>query len=105
MSTTTTTSQADNTGGKDPRCPHCGKPVLGVFVQGNEGKYHLACTQPVDETIVRGELVPIRTDGRDVYYPKHPWMWDQTWRIGGTTFNSTVYTIGPNRSDDYFFVL
>lgn len=30
----------------DPRCPHCGKPVIGAFVQGCEGSYHPACTQP-----------------------------------------------------------
>lgn len=31
---------------KDHRCPYCGRPVLGVFVPGNEGRYHPACTQP-----------------------------------------------------------
>lgn len=30
----------------DPRCPYCGRPVLGTFVSGVEGRYHLACTQP-----------------------------------------------------------
>ena len=31
---------------KDPRCPECGRAVLGEFVQGAEGRYHLVCAQP-----------------------------------------------------------
>lgn len=34
---------------RDPRCPYCGRAVLGMFVQGVEGRYHLACTQPPAE--------------------------------------------------------
>lgn len=30
----------------DPRCPYCGRPVIGSYVQGLEGKYHPQCTQP-----------------------------------------------------------
>lgn len=31
----------------DPRCPYCGRPVVtGDYVQGKEGKYHSACTEP-----------------------------------------------------------
>lgn len=39
MSGTTNTSA-------DPRCPYCGRPVIGAFVQGGEGRYHPACVQP-----------------------------------------------------------
>lgn len=38
--------QEISSAGPDPRCPHCGRPVLGTFVQGNEGRYHPACTNP-----------------------------------------------------------
>jgi len=38
----------DNTTGPDPRCPYCGRAVLGTFVQGNEGRYHPECTRPPD---------------------------------------------------------
>lgn len=31
---------------RDPRCPYCGRPVLGLFVRGGEGRYHPECTQP-----------------------------------------------------------
>jgi hypothetical protein len=31
---------------KDPRCPYCGRPVLGVFIQGIDGRYHPECTRP-----------------------------------------------------------
>ncbi len=30
----------------DPRCPYCGRPVIGTFVQGNQGHYHPECTRP-----------------------------------------------------------
>jgi hypothetical protein len=32
--------------GTDPICPHCGRPVIGVFVQGKVGRYHPACVEP-----------------------------------------------------------
>ena len=33
---------------RDWRCPYCGRPVLGIFVQGVEGRYHPECTRPPD---------------------------------------------------------
>ena len=36
----------------DPRCLHCGRPVLAdfaEFVEGVEGRYHYRCTQPPAE--------------------------------------------------------
>lgn len=27
----------------DPRCPYCGRPVLGTFVSGYGGRYHPEC--------------------------------------------------------------
>ena len=46
MTNTNTLTFGDNTTGPDPRCPYCGRAVLGTFVQGNEGRYHPECTQP-----------------------------------------------------------
>lgn len=43
---TNTITFGDNTGGPDPRCPYCGRPVLSIYVQGNEGRYHPECTRP-----------------------------------------------------------
>lgn len=31
---------------RDPRCPFCGRPVIGMAIYGQEGAYHPACTQP-----------------------------------------------------------
>lgn len=35
----------------DPRCPYCGRPVLGAFMLGNEGRYHPACVEPPAQPI------------------------------------------------------
>lgn len=42
----------------DPRCPYCGRPVLGAFVQGSEGRYHRACIEPPVSTVDR--IGPVR---------------------------------------------
>ena len=44
--TDTTIKTFGNTGQPDPRCPYCGRPVIGISVQGNEGSYHPECTRP-----------------------------------------------------------
>lgn len=65
MSTFTYTTQPD------PRCPYCGRPVIGAFVAGNEGWYHPACVQPPPPSIFRGAP----------YVP--PGHHDNPYRVGG----------------------
>jgi hypothetical protein len=55
---------------KDPRCPHCGRAVLGAFIQGAEGRYHPACTQPPMD------LRPLPVYPQP-YTP--PWWYPPTW--------------------------
>jgi len=59
------------TSGKDPRCPHCGRPVVGVFVPGNEGHYHPECVRPpVSVPVPVHPSVPVWPQP----YPA-PWDW------------------------------
>lgn len=31
---------------RDPRCPYCGRPVIGEHITGLEGHYHPECVRP-----------------------------------------------------------
>lgn len=44
---------------KDPRCPFCGRPVIGEGVVGEEGTYHGACVQPPQDRKWAWEYVPV----------------------------------------------
>ena len=62
-------------GDKDPRCPQCGRAVIGLFIQGLEGKYHPACTQPpIDLSPHPSPYIP--------YIPYNPWMPVRPWWEG-----------------------
>ncbi len=52
----------------DPRCPYCGRPVIGTFVQGGEGKYHPECTRPPQQD--HGPCVPVNPN---------PWLNPPWW--------------------------
>lgn len=71
----------------DPRCPYCGRPVIGSFVQGQEGRYHPACTQPPDDPAPQWVPPP--------WYPPNP-------IIGPTvTSGPTVTENAPGFSVNY----
>lgn len=73
---------------KDPRCPHCGRPVLGIYLEGVEGRYHPSCAQgvqqdyvphpycpmtPTTEHFVRPPLGPLVTQGTSCFeLPAYP---------------------------------
>ena len=74
--TYTTTTTAINS---DPRCPFCGRPVIGNGIVGNEGTYHPECTRP-PITDVEPWPVPVNpTPWIQPYIPPQPWNIPYTW--------------------------
>ena len=51
----------------DPRCPYCGRPVIGAAVYGSEGAYHPECTMPPKPSVME-ELLRQKPEPKP-YYP------------------------------------
>lgn len=51
----------------DPRCPYCGRPVIGAAVYGSEGAYHPECTHPPKPSVME-ELLRRKPEPKP-YYP------------------------------------
>jgi len=63
---------------KDPKCPHCQRPVIGLGIAGQEGTYHLECTQSpykYKDLIEPPEIQPFRP------WKDNPYGHGPTWRI------------------------
>ena len=55
-------SYSTGANGVTPNCQHCGRPVVGAAVYGNQGEpYHPACTQPATtQPLASREVFDIR---------------------------------------------
>ena len=55
-------SYSTGANGVTPNCQHCGRPVVGAAVYGNQGEpYHPACTQPAPtQPLASREVFDIR---------------------------------------------
>lgn len=78
------TSSNFSTTAKDDRCPYCGRPVIGKSIQGLEGRYHPACTQPADSG--RVPYVPVQPWTPPFWVPlDNPYRWDITCGVAPLT--------------------
>lgn len=76
---TTTIVTSGNLPDKDPRCPHCKRPVLEGGKAGVEGIYHLACTMPpMDFPATPVTPVPWVVPYQPYPYP-YPWNFTITY--------------------------